>query len=414
MKLAKELEERGLLKQATDDNLEVIFDEEKRVIYHGIDPSADSAHAGNLVNWVFLKHLINHGHKVIFLVGGGTGLIGDPKVDAERPLLERGEVLNNINKIRKQAEQILGKEVVFVDNYDWLGTLGLIDFLREIGKNFTVNEMIKKEALAKRLEGEIGLSYTEFAYPLLQAYDYLRLFREYNCTLQIGGSDQWGNIVSGVDLIRRLEQKTVHAVTLPLIIDKTTGKKFGKSEGNAVWLDAEKTSPFTFYQFWLNAADENVIDYLKFYTFLSLAEIQDLEKTLKEKPEERKAQKVLAKEVTTFVHGAEVFSRLEQATAFIFSGNLLSSLSAGERENLKAVAPIILVEEGSNLIDVLVESGLATSKREARTFVESGAVTVDGEKITDLDFLLKRKSLAEDLFLLKRGKRNVALVEIKQ
>jgi len=414
MKLAKELEERGFLKQVTDDNLEVIFDEEKRVIYHGIDPSADSAHAGNLVNWVFLKHLINHGHKVIFLVGGGTGLIGDPKIDAERPLLERGEVLNNINKIRKQAEQILGKEVVFVDNYDWLGTLGLIDFLREIGKNFTVNEMIKKEALAKRLEGEIGLSYTEFAYPLLQAYDYLRLFREYNCTLQIGGSDQWGNIVSGVDLIRRLEQKTVHAVTLPLIIDKTTGKKFGKSEGNAVWLDAEKTSPFTFYQFWLNAADENVIDYLKFYTFLSLAEIQDLEKTLKEKPEERKAQKVLAKEVTTFVHGAEVFSRLEQATAFIFSGNLLSSLSAGERENLKAVAPIILVEEGSNLIDVLVESGLATSKREARTFVESGAVTVDGEKITDLDFLLKRKSLAEDLFLLKRGKRNVALVEIKQ
>lgn len=414
MKLAKELETRGLLKQTSIDDLEVIFDREKRVVYHGIDPTADSAHVGSLVNWVFLKHLIKHGHKVVFLVGGGTGLIGDPKSDAERTLLDRGVVLNNVNKIKKQAEKILGNEVVFVDNYDWLGALGLIDFLRDIGKHFTVNEMIKKEVLAKRLESETGLSYTEFAYPLLQSYDYLKLFREYNCTLQIGGSDQWGNMVSGVDLIRRVEKKTAYVATVPLVVDKVTGKKFGKSEGNAVWLDAEKTSPFAFYQFWLNTADENVIDYLKFYTFISLEEIKDLEKVTREKPEERRAQKVLAKEVTSLVHGAETFLSLEKATVFMFSGNQLNTLSANEKEDLKTVVPRVLVAEGSELVTVLVESGLSSSKREARTFIESGAVTVDGIKITDINSLVNRKSLAEDLILLKRGKRNVALIEIKQ
>ncbi len=414
MKLAKELETRGFLKQTSVDDPEIIFDREKRVVYLGIDPTADSAHAGNLVVWIFLKHLIKHGHKVVFLVGGGTGLIGDPKADAERVLLERGEVLNNVNKIKTQAQRILGKEVIFVDNYEWLGAIGLIDFLRDIGKHFTVNELIKKEALAKRLENEVGLSYTEFAYPLLQAYDYLKLFRDYNCTLQIGGSDQWGNIVAGVDLIRRVEQKTVFAATVPLIIDKVTGKKFGKSEGNAVWLDAEKTSPFTFYQFWLNTADENVIDYLKIYTFLSLEEIIDLEKNTKEKPEERKAQKALAKEVTVLVHEADVFSKIEQATEFLFSGKQLNSLSAMEIETLKEITPKVFINDGENLVEVLIKSGLAVSKREARTFIESGAVTLDGEKITDLEFLVKRKSLAEDILLLKRGKRKVALVEVKQ
>jgi len=412
MNLSEELQLRGFIKQASTDDLSIVLDQEKRVVYHGIDPSADSAHAGNFVIWIFLKHLINHGHKVVFLVGGGTGMIGDPKPDAERVLNSCEIVSENVNKIKAQAEIIFGKDqVTFVDNYDWLGQLNLIDFLRNVGKHFTVNELIKKEAIAKRLSSETGLSYTEFAYPLLQAFDYLKLHQDYNCTLQIGGSDQWGNIVAGVDLVRRIKQETVYALTAPLIIDKTTGKKFGKSEGNAVWINPEKTSPYAFYQFWLNTADENVIDYLKLFTFLPLADIEVLEESLKTNPNLREAQKALAKEITVFVHGEDMFNKVNQVTKCLFGEVDLVSLNQEEIALLKENAPLVKINSGTDLVEVLIESGLASSKREARTFTESGAVLVGEEKITDLEYKLVNSS-THGLVLVKRGKKKVVVVEV--
>ncbi len=410
MKLSEELQTRGFINQVSGDSLSVVLDAEKRVIYHGIDPSADSAHAGNFVIWMLLKHLVNDGHSLIFLVGGGTGMIGDPKPDSERVLSERDEVDSRVQKIKTQAHNFFGSDkVTFVDNYDWLGSLNLITFLRDIGKKFTINELIKKDAISKRLNSENGISYTEFAYPLLQAYDYLKLYKENGVTLQVGGSDQWGNVVSGVDLVRRTEQQTVYGLTVPLIIDKTTGKKFGKSEGNAVWLDAEKTSPYDFYQFWLNSSDESVVDYLKLFTFLPLIEIAALEEEVRNNPQERKAQKVLASEVTTLVHGADLSKKIERVTECLFSETNLTTLSSEDIALLKENAPLTNVTEGSELVDVLVLSGLASSKREARTFIESSAVLVGGNKITEVNFLLT-KSTQGELVHLKRGKKNIALV----
>lgn len=413
MNLSDELQARGFINQISGESLSVIFDEEKRVVYHGIDPSADSAHAGNFMVWMLLKHLVNHGHKVIFLVGGGTGMIGDPKPDAERVLSDKAEVEERVNKIKKQAQKFFGADKVsFVDNYDWLGSIGLITFLRDIGKHFTVNELIKKDAIAKRLNGEVGLSYTEFAYPLLQAYDYLKLYRDKGCTLQIGGSDQWGNVISGVDLVRRVERVSVYAVTVPLVVDKATGKKFGKSEGNAVWLDAEKTTPYNFYQFWLNTADDSVVDYLKWFTFLSLEEIAVLEQEIKNNPAARLAQKSLAKEVTTIVHGQEILVKIEKVVQCLFGEVSIKDLSSEEIVVLKENSPRTVIEDGLSLIDSLVISGLASSKREARTFIEGGAVAINGVKVDDLNYFLKKEIVGE-LVHLKRGKKNVSLLEVR-
>lgn len=413
MNLSDELQARGFINQISGESLSVIFDEEKRVVYHGIDPSADSAHAGNFMVWMLLKHLVNHGHKVIFLVGGGTGMIGDPKPDAERVLSDKAEVEERVNKIKKQAQKFFGADKVsFVDNYDWLGSIGLITFLRDIGKHFTVNELIKKDAIAKRLNGEVGLSYTEFAYPLLQAYDYLKLYRDKGCTLQIGGSDQWGNVISGVDLVRRVERVSVYAVTVPLVVDKATGKKFGKSEGNAVWLDAEKTTPYNFYQFWLNTADDSVVDYLKWFTFLSLEEIAVLEQEIKNNPAARLAQKSLAKEVTTIVHGQEILVKIEKVVQCLFGEVSIKDLSSEEIVVLKENSPRTVIEDGLSLIDSLVISGLASSKREARTFIEGGAVAINGVKVDDLNYPLKKEVVGE-LVHLKRGKKNVSLLEVR-
>ena len=284
MSLSNELKNRGFIHQCSAENVSDVLDGEKRTIYHGVDPTADSIHAGNFASWMLLRHLVNDGHKVILLVGGGTGMIGDPKPDVERTLSSAEDVAARVEKLSLQAKRLLGDDVTFVNNHDWLGSLNLIDFLRDIGKHFTVNELIKKDAIATRLSSDNGISYTEFAYPLLQAYDYLQLHRQYGCDVQVGGSDQWGNIIAGVELVRKKEQKAVYAITIPLIIDKVTGKKFGKSEGNAVWLDAEKTSPFTFYQFWFNVSDENVVDYLKIFTFLTLSEIDLIEHDFKKEP----------------------------------------------------------------------------------------------------------------------------------
>lgn len=413
MSIAKELQERGFVHQISGPSLEAIVDGEKRTIYHGIDPSADSAHAGNFVNWMLLRHLAQAGHKIVFLVGGGTGMIGDPKPDAERQLKEESLVASNVAKLKKQAERFFtGYEVEFVNNIEWLGNLKLIDFLRDIGKHYTVNELIKKDAIATRLSSDTGLSYTEFAYPLLQGYDYLQLFETKECTVQIGGSDQWGNIISGVELIRRKKQAEVYAITLPLIVDKTTGKKFGKSEGNAVWIDAEKTSPYQFYQFWLNVDDESVVDHLKRFTLLSLEEIRDLEKSLKTNPNERLSQKTLAFFVTELVHGTESAVASKNVSEILFNEGVIENISDLSKEVLLKNAPVCQIEKEINIVDVLVLTNLTTSKREARTFIESGAVSVNGTKVTSVDSFLSKNESINNLIILKRGKKKLHVLEL--
>ncbi len=417
MHLSEELELRGFIHQFSAPTLAEIVDGEKRTIYHGIDPTADSAHAGNFVNWMLLRHLVSAGHKVLFLVGGGTGMIGDPKPDSERQLKTIEDIEKNVSKIRAQAEAFFADvpgEIEFVNNHEWLGSLKLVDFLRDIGKHFTVNELIKKDAIATRLQGDTGLSYTEFAYPLLQSFDYLQLYREKNCTVQIGGSDQWGNIVGGVDLIRRKEQAEVYAITIPLVIDKATGKKFGKSEGNAIWLDAEQTSPYQFYQFWLNVSDESVIDYLKLFTFLSLAEIEELKHQFEVNPGERKAQKTLAYEVTKIVHGEENSIASRNVSDILFSDEgSVTIFSEVEKELLFKNAPSSESSIGTNIVDVVIENELAKSKREARTFIESGAITLNGEKITSLEYILSEADFSQGFLLLKRGKKQLRVVRLK-
>lgn len=412
MKLSEELTARGFINQISAESLTEILDGPKRTVYHGIDPTADSAHAGNFVIWMLLRHLANNGHKVIFLVGGGTGMIGDPKPDVERSLATLEVVAGRVVKLKAQAERLLGgNELLFVNNYDWLSKIDLITFLRDIGKHFTVNELVKKEAIANRLASESGISYTEFAYPLLQAFDYLTLYREHGCDLQVGGSDQWGNIISGVDLIRRVEQKNTYALTVPLIIDRSTGKKFGKSEGNAVWLDSEKTSPYVFYQFWFNVSDESVIDYLKLFTFLPLEKIADIEKEFTVNPGSRSAQKILAHEVTSFVHGAKNADAALHVSESLFGEVPFSSLTAEEIEILKSNAPFVSARDGIDILDLLVSSELASSKREARTFIEGGAISINEQKLED-PVLKVTKEVFGETILLRRGKKQLSLVSL--
>lgn len=413
MSLAQELINRGFINQFSAPTLEEIVDKEQRTIYHGIDPSADSAHAGNFVIWMLLRHLANHGHKIVFLVGGGTGRIGDPKPDAERQLKDVAQVDENVKKLKTQAEKIFtGVNVEFVNNNDWLGEVKLIDFLRDIGKHYTVNELIKKDAIATRLQSDNGLSYTEFAYPLLQGFDYLQLFKNKNCTVQVGGSDQWGNIISGVELVRRKEQSEVFAITVPLIVDKATGKKFGKSEGNAVWIDAEKTSPYQFYQFWLNTSDESVVDYLKLFTFLSLDEVELIKRDFEVNPGKRLAQKRLAYLVTEIVHGEDLAQSVERVSDLLFGEGDIASLTEAELAIVINNAPVTPVMIGQAIVDVLTSSGLATSKREARTFIESGAVTLNSEKITTLDYSLVESDFTQGISLIKRGKKQLGILKL--
>ena len=413
MSVSEELTNRGFVHQYSAESLAEILDGPKRTIYHGVDPTADSIHAGNFAVWMLLRHLSDAGHKIILLVGGGTGMIGDPKPDVERTLTPPDVVAKRVEKLSAQVEKLLGAhKVTFVNNHDWLGKLHLIDFLRDIGKHFTINELIKKDAIATRLKSDNGISYTEFAYPLLQAYDYLELHKKHKCDVQVGGSDQWGNIIAGVDLVRKKEQKTVYAITIPLIIDKTSGKKFGKSEGNAVWLDAEKTTPFAFYQFWLNTSDENVIDYLKIFTFLSLTEIERIKKTFEENPGSRSAQKILAIEITKIVHGGERVVVVQNVSEIIFGSRSLSTMSPEEKKILVENAPTTKITKESTIVDVLVETTLASSKREARTFIESGAVSIGETKFLNEKEVIPENLFTQNLAILRRGKKQVHILEI--
>lgn len=413
-KLSETLESRGYVYQVSSESLSDITDGGKRTVYLGIDPTADSIHVGNLATYMLLRRFADAGHKIILVIGGGTGMIGDPKPDMERPLIDPEVISERSKKIRAQAEKILGGvDVNLLNNADWLQKLNLIEFLRDTGKHFTVNNLIKKDAISNRLSSEEGISYTEFAYPLLQAYDFWYLNKEYGCDVQIGGSDQWGNIVAGVDLIRRREGKVAYALSLPLVIDKATGKKFGKSEGNAVWLDKEKTSPFDFFQFWINASDESVIDYLNVFTLISNADIQVISDSHKENPGARIAQKKLAEEVTALVHGKDIAKAAANVSEVLFGDESLESLSAEEQESLSKEAPSYEVSLGGSFLEVLVEANLAASKREAREFIENGAVTLNGAKVTDINRTILNEDFANaPVALLKRGKRNVCVLSV--
>lgn len=406
MKLSEILRSRGYVYQHSSETLEEITDGPKRTIYLGVDPTADSIHVGNLVAYMLLRRFADAGHKVILLIGGGTGMIGDPKPDVERPLLSLEEIEFRSGKLRKQAEKLLGGiKLQTVNNADWLTRLNYLEFLRDIGKHFTVNSLVKKDAISARMESDDGISYTEFSYPLLQSYDFLHLNKEFGCDVQIGGSDQWGNIIAGVDLIRRKENKTAYALTLPLIVDKATGKKFGKSEGNAVWLDPEKTSPFEFYQFWLNASDESVGDYLKLFTLLSDEEIEETLNEQELHPGTRVAQRALAYTVTALVHGDDAASKARGISEVLFGTGELSAIDV---EELKKTAPTCTVSLESAIVDALVQSSLASSKREARQFLDDGAVTLNNKKVTDRK--LDESDFNEGVALLKRGKRNVTVL----
>ena len=411
--LSKELEDRGFIHQIAGPNLKTIFDGEKRTIFQGIDPSADSAHAGNFVLWMLLRHLVEYGHRIIFLFGGGTGLIGDPKPDAERQLKDPAEVQKNVQKLRAQAESFFPDGTVeFVDNMEWLSELKLIEFLRDIGKHYTVNELIKKDAIATRLASDTGLSYTEFAYPLLQGYDYYQLYKTKGCTVQIGGSDQWGNIISGVDLIRRKEQAEVYAATVPLIIDKTTGKKFGKSEGNAVWLDPEQTSPFQFYQFWLNMSDDSVVEYLKLFTLIDLETIEEIAREHEMDPGSRVGQKRLALAVTALVHGDKEAEAVGRVSEVLFGGRNVEGITEEEKKILLDNAPTKKITTDTPLVELLLETELATSKREARTFIQSGAISLNGERVSDPDIVITKDTTERGLVLLRRGKKQYRVLNV--
>lgn len=408
MTLAEELQARGLIEHTSAD-LEQILST-RRTVYLGVDPTADSMQAGNLVVVLLMKRLSDAGHKIILLVGGGTGMIGDPKEKGERALADAKQVARNKKALKAQMQQILGKRITVVDNADWLLKVKLVDFLRDIGKHFTVNELVKRDIIKRRLDTpDESISYTEFAYSLLQGYDYLVLNHHYGVDLQLGASDQWTNILSGVELIRRKAGKEAFALTCPLVTD-ASGKKFGKSEGNAVWLDAHKTSPYAFYQFWLNQPDELVGKYLKFYSFMPVFEIDALLELHGRNPGKRDAQRMLAKLVTETVHGKEAALRSVAVSEALYGERPLSSLSREEQAIVLKDAPSARVTLGMSISDALVASGLAASKGEARRLIEGKGVSVSGQKIEAADALLEAAHFDGALTLLKRGKQTAVLV----
>jgi tyrosyl-tRNA synthetase len=414
-KLIHELEERGLVYQFSTEKLDEIFsDKTQKIAYLGADPTADSFHVGNLVTYIMAQHLLNAGHKVILLIGGATGLIGDPSgKDGERPFADESVILDQSKKLQKQLHSIDGlSKMKIVNNYDWFKKINVLEFLRDTGKHFTVNAMMKKESVARRLESENGISFTEFSYALIQGYDYYHLHLKEGCDLQIGGSDQWGNIISGVEFVRRKLGKKVDALTLPLVVDKATGKKFGKTAGNAIWLDPAKTTYYDFYQFWFNTDDGSVIDYLKLFTFLSLDEISQIKNNFDGDPGSRSAQTKLAYEVTKFVHGSDVADSIRRVSEIVFSNDPIWDSSKEDLKLLMKFGPVRKLADKIAVTDALIETGLASSKREAREFMSNGAIRINGE-IIDIEGEIAAADFNGDLVILQRGKRNKALLMLE-
>ena len=411
MHIFDELKERGLVFQTTDEEaLRKALAEGNVSFYSGYDPTADSLHLGHLVPILVMKHLQLAGHKPYALVGGATGLIGDPSFkDTERSLQTKDTVEGWVQSIQAQVSRFLDFEngdnkAEMVNNYDWFSDISFIDFLRDVGKYFTVNYMMSKESVKKRIE--TGISYTEFAYQIMQGYDFFELNRQYDVTLQIGGSDQWGNMTAGTELLRRKADKTGHVITVPLITD-ATGKKFGKSEGNAVWLNADKTSPYEMYQFWMNVMDADAVRFLKIFTLLPLDEIEKIKKQFEAAPHERLAQKILAREVVTLVHGEEAYKEALNITEQLFAGNI-KNLSVKElKQGLRGVPNYqVKVDDNLNIVEMLVTAGIVNSKRQAREDVQNGAIYVNGERIQDLNYTLTdADKLENELTVIRRGKK---------
>jgi tyrosyl-tRNA synthetase len=416
--LLQDLHARGLIAQTTDAAaLDDMLAKGSVTLYCGFDPTADSLHLGHLVPVLLLKRFQQAGHKPIALVGGATGMIGDPSFKATERKLNTPDVIASwVDKIRGQVSPFLSFEganaAIMANNYDWFSGMGALEFLRDIGKHFSVNAMIKKESVQQRInrDGD-GISYTEFSYSLLQGYDFAELYKRHGCVLQIGGSDQWGNITAGTDLTRRLHQQQVYGLTLPLVT-KSDGTKFGKTESGAVWLDPKKTSPYAFYQFWLNTADADVYKFLRYFTFLSVAEIDAIEAKDKASGTKPEAQRILAEEATALVHGKAALEAAQRITHSLFAGNL-DALSEADLEQLAqdGVPGVTLEKTATSLVDALVAAGLAKSKTEARTFIQSGSVSINGHKVEALDHAF---SAAEQLFdrftLLRRGKKNYGML----
>lgn len=402
MALSHELSWRGFINQTTFSDVAEL-DEINRTFYLGVDPSASSMHIGNLAAVMMVRHLVDHGYKAIVLVGGATGMIGDPKQDVERELKTLDEIDRNKAGIAAQYHSLLaGQEFELVDNYDWFKNIGYLSFLRDIGKHFSMTQLLDRDFIKSRIgEGGVGISYAEFSYSLIQGYDYLHLYREKGATLQIGGSDQWGNMLSGVQMIKKLENTDTHVLTVPLVIDKKSGKKFGKSEGNAVWLDPAMTSPYKFYQFWLNCDDETSVDLIKIYTLLDEDTVTDLIARHQQDPSTRELQKTIAREVTELVHGRERRESVERVTAVLFGDEDLESLSD---EDLDALAQEIpTATTGSSIVSILTTTGAVASNGEARRLITNGGVTVNGRKITS-DYEIT------DVSLVKKGKNSFILV----
>ena len=407
MKLYEDLMYRGLIKDVASEDLEKVLDGEPIAFYWGTDPTADSLHLGHYSSLVTAKRLAKAGHHPILLVGGATGLIGDPRPTAEREIISKEVLDGNVECIRKQVLDIFDGNAEIVNNYDWFKDISWIDFLRDVGKYINVNYMLAKDIINRRLE--TGITFTEFAYTLMQGYDYLYLYETKNVTLECAGSDQWGNITTGVDLISKKTGKSVNAFTMPLILD-STGKKFGKSEGNALWLDESKTSSYELYQYLINTDDAKVEEYLKVFTFLSKEEIEDVMSKHNEAPEQRIAQKELARQIITDLHGEDSFNKALKITNALFSGDI-KSLDEDELKDALNGVETSTINEDANIVDMLVNTGILSSKREAREFLTNGSISLNGERVTDLELAITKDTCLYNKYLVvRRGKKKYHLV----
>lgn len=415
--LIEDLQWRGLLYQQTDEvGLADLLNKEKISLYCGVDPTADSMHIGHIVPLLTLRRFQTHGHKPILLVGGATGMIGDPSGRSEERQLQTTEqVAQNVEGIRAQLERIFDfsseNGAQMVNNNDWISQISLIEFFRDYGKLLSVNYMLAKDNVASRLDQ--GISYTEFSYMLLQAADFNHLYDNFGCRVQIGGSDQWGNITTGLEVIRKMhdEETKAFGITIPLVT-KADGTKFGKTAGGAVWLDSKKTSPYEFYQFWMNAADGDVIKYLKIFTFLSRAEIEELEVAVQEEPHLRKAQNALANEMTKLVHGEEALEQAIRISKALFSGDLKALTVDEMKDAFKDVPTFEMEKADKNIVDFIVEAGISSSKRQGREDVTNGAISLNGERVTDTAYEVSAGNRLEDAFtIVRRGKKTYKMVK---
>ena len=406
MTLFEELQWRGLIKDVAGDDIADKLNNEKITFYWGPDPTADSLHLGHYSSLVTAKRLAKAGHNPILLCGGATGLIGDPRPTAEREIISKEKLNENLQGIKAQVLKIFDGKAEVVNNYDWFKGYEFTDVLRDVGKYINVNYMLDKDIIRRRLDS--GITFAEFAYMLIQGYDFLWLYQNKNCIMQVEGSDQWGNITTGLDLIKKKLGKDAYAFTMPLVLDKY-GNKFGKSEGNALWLDEAKTSSYELYQYLINVDDEMVVHYLKIFTFLSKEEIEELEKKNQENPHLREAHKALAREIITDLHGKESYENAVKISEALFSGDIKSFTGKDVEVAFSGLEPFKMTED-SLLIDVLVNNGVCSSKREAREFMGNGSITVNGDKITDLEFMVTKDVCIDSKYIvIRRGKKKYYL-----